>query len=127
MNDLDALLKDSLDPKTGEALIPPDTIRREIGDAFRGWSRWLLTMLLIDMVLAGVMFVVSIVQMFRADDLRLTVIWAAAAVFFGVASGFLKIWFYMRANRNRVLREVKRLELAVSVLSERLGDKTGKA
>ncbi|MBB6429617.1 DUF6768 family protein [Algisphaera agarilytica] len=118
MNDLDDLLKESLGSDTADVVIPRDTLREEIGGAFMGWSRPLLVMVLFDTVLAGIMFVVSVVNMFRADDLRMTVIWATSALFFGLATGFIKLYFYMRSNRNRVLREVKRLELGVAVLSE---------
>ncbi|MEM7625012.1 MAG: DUF6768 family protein [Planctomycetota bacterium] len=123
MNDLDDLLKQSLDPKTAAALTQEDTVRQhfqEIADVFKGRSRAWGALLVLDMILAGTLFVVSIVGMFRADDLRWTVIWAASAVFFGVAAGIIKLWLYMRINRNRVLREVKRLELAVAVLSAKL-------
>ena len=120
MKELDDLLKESLDPKSADLLVETDTLRKELSDAFASTPGWMVAMGLFDMVLAGGCFIASIVFMFRVDDLRWTVIWAASAVFFGVASGVIKLWFYIRANRNRVLREVKRLELAVSALSARL-------
>ena len=72
------------------------------------------------MVLAGSLCVVSIVVMLRAETLRMTVIGAACAVCFGIATGLLKRWFFTHLNRNQVLREIKRLELGVALLSEKL-------
>ncbi len=40
--------------------------------------------------------------------------WGAGAVVLMVMVGFLKIWFWMRMESNRILREVKRLELQIA-------------
>ncbi len=40
--------------------------------------------------------------------------WGAGAIMLMVMVGFLKIWFWMRMESNRVLREVKRLELQIA-------------
>lgn len=40
--------------------------------------------------------------------------WGAGAVMLMVMVGFLKIWFWMRMESNRILREVKRLELQMA-------------
>ncbi len=47
--------------------------------------------------------------------------WGAGAVMLMVMVGFLKIWFWMRMESNRILREVKRLELQ---LARRQGTQT---
>lgn len=48
--------------------------------------------------------------------------WGAGAVMLLVMVGFLKIWFWMRMESNRVLREIKRVELQVARLQARGGD-----
>lgn len=40
--------------------------------------------------------------------------WGAGAVMLMIMVGFLKIWFWIRMESNRVLREVKRLELQIA-------------
>lgn len=40
--------------------------------------------------------------------------WAAGAILLMVMVGFLKIWFWMRMESNRLLREIKRLELQIA-------------
>jgi len=40
--------------------------------------------------------------------------WGAGGVMLMVMVGFLKIWFWMRMESNRVLREVKRIELQLA-------------
>jgi hypothetical protein len=40
--------------------------------------------------------------------------WGAGAMLLLVMVGFLKVWFWLRMESNRVLREVKRLELQIA-------------
>ncbi|MEO8276573.1 MAG: DUF6768 family protein [Thermoanaerobaculia bacterium] len=40
--------------------------------------------------------------------------WGTAAALLVVMTGYLKIWFWLRMESNRVLREVKRLELQIA-------------
>lgn len=40
--------------------------------------------------------------------------WGAGAVILMVMVGFLKMWFWMRMETNRILREVKRVELQIA-------------
>jgi hypothetical protein len=41
--------------------------------------------------------------------------WGAGAVMLMVMVGFLKLWFWLRMESNRVLREIKRLELQIAL------------
>jgi hypothetical protein len=40
--------------------------------------------------------------------------WGAAAGLLAIMVGFLKLWFWLRMESNRVLRELKRLELQIA-------------
>jgi hypothetical protein len=40
--------------------------------------------------------------------------WGAGTILFLVMVGFLKLWFLLRMESNRVLREIKRLELQIA-------------
>ena len=59
---------------------------------------------------------------FQADAVKDLILYAGL---FGVSLLMivvLKLWYWMLMNRNAVLREVKRLELRVAELAERLDD-----
>ncbi len=45
--------------------------------------------------------------------------WGAGAVMLMVMVGFLKIWFWMRMETNRMLREIKRVELQLARLQSK--------
>jgi hypothetical protein len=50
---------------------------------------------------------------FHAGDSVLALRWGILAWFMASVFGFLKVWFWMRMESNRVIREIKRVELQV--------------
>jgi hypothetical protein len=69
------------------------------------------------------MFVIGVYaawQAWQATDLRTLILWASVGICAVVALGFVKIWFWMEMQKNNVVREVKRLELQVVSLINRL-------
>lgn len=129
MNPLDQLLKDTLDPATADTeadvLTHPDTLYENVTRAFRGRSAWLMRAIVFDMVLVTAVFIVSIIGIVRTEDVRTTVIWATVLLGCAMGAGLLKLWFFLALNRNHLLREIKRLELGVALLSEKLDRNAG--
>lgn len=76
----------------------------------RGWVMliWPMTFL---MFAAGVF---CVVRFFMTDDLGARMAWGLFAVYFIHAVAMLKMWYFMEMNKLNVLREVKRLEVAVA-------------
>jgi len=56
---------------------------------------------------------------FSAMDLRETVLWTAGALVGMLSVAMLKIYFWMEMNKNITLRELKRLELQVTLMASR--------
>ncbi len=59
----------------------------------------------------------------HTDDAHMMALWGAGmgvSIFF---VAMLKLWFWMEMNKNMVVREVKRLELQLAVLSSALREK----
>lgn len=48
---------------------------------------------------------------FRAEEAIVAAQWAAGAWFLMTMVAFMKVWFWMRMESNRVIREIKRVEL----------------
>ena len=53
-------------------------------------------------------------RFFAADAAIDAARWGAGVVMLMVMVGFMKIWFWMRMESNRILREVKRVELQIA-------------
>lgn len=118
-----------LDDKIREALKSPDndlprgldhepSIFDLVSDTFRGRNRWLtiLNYLCMFVFVAGMIWCVF--GFFNAEDSYMQVRWLLGCFyFFGMVFG-MKIWYWMELNKNAMLREIKRLELQVSLLEK---------
>ncbi|MBZ0171437.1 MAG: hypothetical protein K8E66_03575 [Phycisphaerales bacterium] len=49
--------------------------------------------------------------------------WGLGFLMAMIAVSMMKTWYFMEMNRNCVLREVKRVELQIARLAERLAEK----
>jgi len=58
---------------------------------------------------------------FNAETTQYQIMYATLFMFCGITLMMLKIWFWMVMNRNAVTREIKRLELRVSAMDDRIG------
>jgi Na+/proline symporter len=123
MNDMEPnqLLHDSLSEEDRDLLrkLSKDpSVLDLIGDTFRGRNRWLTIYATIWILIffAGAIF--CLVRFFSAetDSLKEVVGWAAGTILCMIMVGLLKLWFWLEMHRNSLLREIKRLELAVATI-----------
>lgn len=112
MNDIDQKIRAALQGSVeGDTLAREPNLAEELLGAFRARHRWI----------HGIAFVVTFVffgvaawagyRCFTADVPREQVLWGALGLLGMLCVGFLKIYFWMEIHTNRVLRELKRLEL----------------
>src|SRR5262245_7485862 len=92
------------------------TVQQVVG-VFRGPMRWFYTLLLIAGVLLGIFGVYACWRFATVTDLRPLLYWGAATGFSLLALTVVRILFFMQMNTNRVLRELKRLELQIALLA----------
>lgn len=112
MNDIDKKIQAALrhDP-AGDSLTDEPNIAEEMLSAFRGRQRW-LTSLLIVVNLAGFAgLVFTAIRFYEASDVATQLRWGGAAVLFLCIVSMIKLWFWLEVHKNRILREVKRVEL----------------
>lgn len=57
---------------------------------------------------------------FRANDTRDWIMYACVFLFAGMATAMLKMWYLMEMNRNTHTREIKRVELQLARLAEKV-------
>ena len=115
---------DDLDRKIEEALSAEDRrmlaefgeqgLFGQLGGLFQGRLGWLSV---VTFVVATVMFAVGVwasINFYLEDDVAAMLKWAGLAWIGLTAQIMIKIWSWMRMETNRVLREVKRLELQLA-------------
>jgi len=115
---------DDLDKKIEEALNEEDRallhefgeqgLFGQLGGLFRGKLGWLS---MITFVVAFIMFAIgawAAWNFYQASDVVVMLKWAGLAWLGLMAQMMIKLWSWMRMESNRVLREVKRLELQIA-------------
>ena len=92
---------------------------QQIAGIFQGPLNWIYVVLLIAAVVVGIAGVYAAWQFALSTELRPLFYWGAGAAFCLVVLAVVRILFFMQLNTNRVLRELKRLELQVALLAAR--------
>lgn len=68
----------------------------------------------IGIMIFGGLLLFCIWKFFQAETTRDQIFFAASAILLNSAQIALKLWFNMRLNRRAILREIKRLHLAIA-------------
>jgi RNA polymerase sigma factor (sigma-70 family) len=116
MNDIDRQIQAALQRETGSAPRAQDpSLAEEALATFRGRHRWLHGVAaLFTFALFG-LAVWSAFRFYGSEAIRDHLLWGGVALWALMAVGLLKIWFWLEMHTNRVLREVKRVELLLHV------------
>ena len=123
MNNIDELIGRALTEEDRALLAShnePGYLAQAFG-LFRGpmaWVMWLVNMASGVAFLAGAY---AVWRMFGASDALLAVKWGVASLFLFQVTTMCKTFMGNRMEANRLLRELKRVELQVSLLRDRTG------
>lgn len=120
---------DELDRKIEEALSAEDRALMEhfgeqgllgqLGSLFSGKLAWLTAVTLIAGFGMFILGVYAAWNFVNAPDIPGMLRWGAVAWFGFIGLMMIKVWSWMRMETNRILREVKRLELQIARMQPR--------
>ncbi len=120
--EIDALIREALNREHAEAFeaLGEPSIFQQALDVLRGRQRWMAaTVMVVTLVLvAGAVY--CAIQVFQETAVVATLRWLGGFFLCMMVILALKIWYWMEMNRLTLTREVKRLELQVAHLLERL-------
>ena len=85
-------------------------------------NRWMTALVMIAMTIFLVIGFYSLWRFFAAQEMKALLSWAIGFGSCMAAVSMMKIWAWMEMEKNNVVREIKRLELQVARLTQRLGD-----
>ena len=97
-----------------------DSLRSVIADAYSGKLRWMGILATFWQLVFFVIWVYAAVRFFGVTDGDPQVFWATIFLMTGMMVSMIKMMHWMMINRNRIVREVKRLELEVARMAKRL-------
>ncbi len=115
---IDELLKKALSEEDAQILnrIEDQGIFDLMAANFQGKLKWAAIFSVVIMfILTGLAFY-CFFQFYNAIDLREMMLWGAGMGLSMMAVGQLKTWHWMQMDKNSLLREIKRLELQISLL-----------
>lgn len=121
MNDLDRQIEAALDDEDRTLLeqFGEQGIFAQVFGVYAGKQGWLAIFATFITLALFVGAVYCIWQFFVATDSLVATRWASGAWMLFIMVGLLKMWFWMRMESNRVLREIKRVELQVARLTSK--------
>ena len=123
MTELDDKIREALEetglesPDFGD----DDTLRSMISDAYAGKLRWMFVLVTFWQLVFFAGFVYAGVEFFSLATSEEPLFWATIFIMTGVGMTMIKLMHWMLINRNRVLREIKRLELELARMGKKLG------
>jgi hypothetical protein len=95
-------------------------ITEQILETFRGRNRWIAMYVWIYTMVFAALTAYSIYRFANAADEMQTFSWGIGFVFFGLLVAMGKIWYWMELNKNSVTRELKRVELQLAELQQKM-------
>lgn len=92
----------------------------EIIQTFQGRRRWIVAYVWIATFACVCVCFAAGYQFYLADTTKAQIGWAAGFLYFAIVVAMLKIWYWDEMRRYTYLREIKRLEIQVTNLAEKL-------
>ena len=83
---------------------------------YRGKQGWIALVTTAVMLVLAAAAIFSAWKYFQLGDDIAALKWGAASVLLVFMISFIKVWFWMRMESNRVIREIKRVELQLARL-----------
>ncbi len=122
MSEFEKDLRDELRRANGGDYDPDreDTLRGMLLSTFRGRTWWMSLVAWIYILLFSGLAVFAAVRFFQVEGDRQMLLYATVFVTAVIVAAITKIWYWMLINRNAVQREVKRLEIRIAELAEKL-------
>ena len=119
MKDIDELITRSLseDEAAEFKRLGEQGLFEKVAETYRGKSSWLAMLATVYKVLFFGVGIYAIVQFTGATEVGKQILWSSIAIVSLISVGIIKLWFWMELNRNSVMREIKRLELQIDLLS----------
>lgn len=108
MNDLDKKIQAALQDQTAGAA---PNLAEEVMDVFRGQHRWMHGLVVVASLIFLALAAWAGFRFYHADAVREQLLWGGLALAALLAISFMKVWFWLEMHTNRILREVKRVEL----------------
>lgn len=119
---IDEIIKDALTKEEAKFYdeLEEQNLIQMLGGVFKGKLGWLVVIMNVVTVIVFGLFIYCAIQFFNTDDTNELIKWAVGGTFCMIVIGMLKVFVWMQMDKNSIIREMKRLEFQVSIISSKL-------
>ena len=119
---IDEIIKEALTQEEAKFYneLDEQNLFQMLGGIFKGKLGWLVVIMNIVIVIFFGLFVYCIIQFFETNNTNELIKWGLGSIVFLIGISMLKIFAWMQMDKNSIIRELKRLEFQVSILSSKL-------
>jgi len=118
-HDIDKKISEALRSSFPEVDLGPEPgLTEELVTAFRGRNKFTNVMALFWSLVGFGAFCWSGVNFFEAEMVKDQLLWGGICLYSTLFIAFMKVWFWMEMHSNRVLREIKLIELILCSRSD---------
>ncbi len=125
---IDQQIKQALSEEVNELKTNNDQIDanpfKQMKAGFSGKMKWIYVLVIFFSTLFAVGMVYCAYQFYLAEALKPLLAWGIGVIILAMFTQISKMWYWTELGHNRVIREVKLLELQVAQLSEQLNKKS---
>jgi hypothetical protein len=87
---------------------------------YKGKQKWLSVYIMIVILFAFGFTVFCAVRFFQVEEMKEMMIYGAGGFLGLLLTAMLKFWFWLQIDNNAILRELKRIELQMSIIAMNL-------
>ena len=107
-------------PELDKILVDDEGLFSRLSGSFRGGMKYWIIMIYFLTVVVGIMFLWTGYRFFISTELQEQIFWGICFIVALNMQGYLKQFLFIESNRNSIMREVKRVEIAVARLSAKM-------
>ena len=89
----------------------------KLEQVYKGKLGWLAVIMNVVTILLVGFFVYCLIRFLGAETPKELIVWGFAGFMSMMATGMLKLYFWMQMDKNDIKRELKRIELQIAALS----------
>lgn len=121
IKELDELIKETLSKEEAEFYeeLEEKNLFGKMTEVYRGKMGWLAIIMNVLHVVFFVLFVICAIRFFEVEAVRELLVWGAGGFICIMFMCMMKLYMWMQMDKNDMMRELKRIELQISVLAHK--------
>ena len=119
---IDEIIKEELTQEESKLFeeLDEQNIFRMLCGVYKGKNGWLIILINIFQLAFLVLFIYCAIKFFNTEETNELIRWGVFGSLSIFAQSMLKFYTWMQMDKNSIIREMKRLEFQVSILSSKL-------